>query len=97
MFIVLIINTFLCLGGFLLAFGLQMGAGYTWERKRDSPMASTLTYITLAFFATPLISIAGSWISHIADNDGLAIAFVGLPWLHLAVIFALLFVLNSSK
>lgn len=92
--IVLVLNTILCIVGFLAAFGMQMGAGYAWDRHKNNPLSNLLVGITLAFFLTPIVSIAGSWLSHGANNAGLAWVFVALPYVHFLIMLALLLILE---
>ncbi len=95
----LVLNTILCVAAFFGSFGLQMGMGYAWEKARRrgrGGFANVLALGAFIFFGVPVVSVVGSWWSHLAGNDGQALVFVALPWVYLVMLIAGIAVLEKA-
>ena len=96
MLILLIVNTVLCVIGFIPSFGVQLATVMGGAADGVSGLGTGIALAGFVFPALPVISIIGSWVGYKLDATGLVLACVSLPWVYLLALGAAVLVFTRQ-
>ena len=86
MLLILLVNTILCLVGFLPAVGIQLATVMGGASPGAGDLGAFIAVVGYVLPAMPILSMIGSWSAYVFNLEGLALVFVALPWVYLLVL-----------
>lgn len=95
--IALIVNTVLCIVGFVPAFGVQIAAVMGGSAIGHTTRGTIIAIIGYVFPALPIVSIIVSWLAYLFGSSAIMVVGIAAPWVSLAVLALLILLPSPSR